>query len=119
MLERQEHADIARTGIDGAEEGDDQQWPERGDARETQPGGEHEQRSAEQQRLLGPAMTDGPDRQRRQRGTREGCRAEQSDVELPEAEREEVGGQQHRNVTVRECAQRAPDEKRKNGRIDA
>jgi hypothetical protein len=40
-------------------------------------------------------------------------------IELPEAERKEVGGQQHRNVTVGECAQRASDEQRKNGRIDA
>ena len=119
MLERQEHADIARAGIDRAEEGDDQQRPERGDARETQPGRDHQQRGAEQQRVLRPAMTDGADRQRRERGTREGCRAEQSDVELPEAEREQVGGQQHRDVAVRERAQRAPDEQRKNGRIDA
>ena len=83
MLERQENADIAGARVDSADERDHQQRPEGSDARKSQPGREHQQRGAEQQRLLRPAMPDGADSERCQRGARERRRAQEATSNWP------------------------------------
>ena len=62
MLQRQEHADVARTRIERADEGDEQQRPERRQAGEAEAGGDHQQRRAEQQAVR--RRSDGPRRRR-------------------------------------------------------
>ena len=119
MLEREEHAHVAGARVDRAEEGDDEQRPERRDAGEADPGCGHQQRRAEQQDAGRPAVTDGTHGQCRHGRTGERGRAEEADVELAEAERKQVGGQQHGDVAVGKGAQAASDEERQNGGVDA
>ena len=51
-------------------------------------------------------MAPAADRERGERRTEERCRADETDFKLSEPEREQVGGQQHGDETVGECAQR-------------
>ncbi len=77
------------------------------------------QRGPEQQRLLRPAMSDTAYRERRERRTRERGRAQEPDVELAEAECEQIRGQQDGDIAVGESAQTLADEQRKSGGVDA
>ena len=50
-------------------------------------------------------MSPAADRERRERGAEQRRGAEEADFELPVAQREQVGGQQHGDEAVRERAQ--------------
>ncbi len=115
VLERQEHADIAGTGVERADEGDHQQRPERAEAGEADAGGGHQQRRAEQQRARRRAVAPGADRQRGQRRSRERGGAEHADGELAVAQRQQVRRQQHRHRAIDEAAQRAGGDQRAGG----
>ena len=75
VLQRQEHADVAGAGVHRADEGDDQQRPERANAPHAAEAGQHEtgrghqSGSSQQQAALGEAMAPLPDRQGRERGS--------------------------------------------------
>ncbi len=107
MLQRQEYADIAPARIQRADEGHQQQRPEVRQAGEAQASRRHQQGRGQQQEARRGMMSPGTERQRRQRRTEQGRRAQQSDMPEIVAQRQQVGRQQHRNVTVDESAQAA------------
>ena len=67
LLNRQEDADIARRRVQRADEGDDQQGPERREGGEADTGQRHQQRGAEQQPVRAEAMAPGADGDGRER----------------------------------------------------
>ena len=75
-----------------------------------------EERCPDQQRLLRPAVPDRAHGERRERGACERRSAQEPDVELVEAEREQVRRQQHRDVAVGERAKRPSEEQRDSRR---
>ena len=107
VFERQEHADIAAAGVERADERDDQQRPQRAERCEPEPGERHQQRRAKQQSPHRKTAAPAAHRERRKRRAEQGRGAEDADFHLPMAQRQEIGRQQHRDETIRECAQRA------------
>jgi len=69
--------------------------------------------------VLRPAMPDRAYGERRERGARERRRAQESDVELVEAKREQVGGQEYGDIAVGERTKRPSDEQRTRDGVDA
>ena len=76
-----------------------------GEGGEAEPGRRHQHRCGQQQPAQLEAMTPAPDGERRDRGAEQRCGAEKADLELALAERQQVGGQEHRDESVGEGAQ--------------
>ena len=87
MLKRQKHADIPGTGIQGANESDQEQGPERRHAGKGQSGAEHEQRRTKEEAPVMEAMPPGSDGQRGECRTQQGGRTQDAYIQRPKAQR--------------------------------
>ena len=100
MLQRQEHAHVAGTRVEGADEGDDQHRPERGLARKAQPGGGHQDRRGAQQPVGSKPVAPGAHHKSRQRGTQHRGGAYDTHLQGVESDCQQIGRQQHCHVPV-------------------
>ena len=119
MLERQEHAHVARARVERADERHEQQGPEVREAGEPHAGGEHQQGRTEQQLALAEAMTPGADRERRNRRSEQRRGAQYADGPDVESEREQIRRQQDRDVAIDERTQRTTRHQRACNGISA
>ena len=110
LLDGEEEAHVTRRGVERARDRDEEQRPERGDAEEADPRGEHQPRRAEQDAPPAEALAEQPDRERERRRAEQGARDQRPDLEGVEAEREQVLGEQHADGAVGEPAERAGDD---------
>ena len=106
MLQGQEHAHVAGTGVERTDKGDDQQRPKRGQAREAHPRGDHQDRSAKQQPVGRKPMTPRTHGKRRQRRAQHRGGAHDADLQGVQADRQQIGRQKHGHVAVAERTQR-------------
>ena len=102
LLGRQEDADVAGGGVEGADEGDDQQRPEVMDEGEAEPGGDHQQRGAQEQQLTPEPVGDETDHQRQGGRAEEGRRRHRPDLEPVEPEGGQMEGQEDADEAVAE-----------------
>ena len=102
LLGWQEDADVAGGGVEGADEGDDQQRPEVMDEGEAEPGGDHQQRGAQEEQLTPEPVGDETDQQRQGGRAEEGRRRHRADLEPVEPERGQVEGQEDADEAVAE-----------------
>ena len=120
VLERKKDADVARARIQRADESDHEQRPERRQAGEARyrsaPSAARRRAAARVDRKRWPQAPTAIVAQRRAEHRRG---RDDADVERAQADREQVGRQQHRHVAVGEGTQRAADEQRRRADVDA
>jgi hypothetical protein len=106
MLQRQEHADIAGTGIERADEGDQQQRPEGGKVGEQQPGGDHQQGRGQQHPAVVEAVAPwAPSSQVASGRTQQGGGAQHAHLPCAQAQRQQIGRQQDTDEAIDEGPQ--------------
>src|SRR6185295_14371068 len=110
VIERHENARVAAARVEGADAGDEEERPERGKPRETEPGRRHQQGRREQQAADREAMTPAPDGERGERRAEQRRRADDPDLEQAQPQRQEVRRQDYGDEAVGEPAQRPTDE---------
>ena len=107
MLQGHEDADAARGGIDGADEGDQQNDGVGAGSGKREPCGDHQAGSRHQQLALIRARAEKADPQRHQRRAEQRQRRHDADLQRAEADRRQIDGQQHGDEAVAEIAQGA------------
>ena len=110
VVERHEDAGVAAARVERADERDEEQRPERRQPREAQSRRGHQHGCREEQAPDGEAVSPAADGERGQRRAEERRRAEEADLELGHAERQQIRRQHDGDEAVGEGAQRAGGE---------
>ncbi len=114
VFQRHEQADVAGTGIESAEESDQQQRPKGRLGGEGEAGEGHEQGRREEQTPMLKTMAPGAHRQGGRGGAQQSGAGEEAYLPSIETQRQQVDRQQHRHVAVGEGPQSAPHEERQH-----
>jgi hypothetical protein len=110
LLQGQEEADVARRGVERADEGDQEQRPEALGQGEGDAGQRHQRGGAEEQAAPGEPVGVEADEEGEDRGAGQGRGRDQADLERAVPEGGEVGRQQQADQPVAEGAQGPRDE---------
>jgi hypothetical protein len=107
LLERHMYADVSGRRVDGAEKSDHSNERHMLEARDRNPGRNHQQRAEQEQRAQLVARRQEPDRQGQCRRPEQRRRRHQSDLERVEPDLEQIGRQDDGGEAIAETSRRA------------